>query len=246
MNQDQFAAALLDAKAPVPKGVVDPQGRPAGRRFDVYRNNVVVSLSKALAAAYPVIEKLVGPAFFGAMANVFVRANPPKSPLMIHYGADFPDWLASFPPAAKLPYLPDVARLERARRTVYHAADSSPLDPAMFGQISEEDLPHARLQFLAAMQIVSSPFPVFSIWQKNSLNPVLTLPNSGETVLISRPKGELEMRIISPETARFLTALHTKNLSGALAEMNESFDFGAALSGIFSAQLLTNISIDSH
>jgi len=244
MNQDHFAAALLNAKAPVPAGVVDPQGRPAGRRFDVYRNNVVVSLTKALAAAYPVVEKLVGVQFFGAMANVFVRSNPPKTPLMIHYGAEFPEWLASFPPAAKLPYLPDVARLERARRRVYHAADSQPANPIIIGQIAEDDLPRARLHFLAAMQIVSSPYPVFSIWNKNFINHDLKLPNTGEDILISRPLGELEMRVISPDIARFLTALHTDNLGEALSKMDAHFDFGAALSGILSAQILTNITND--
>ena len=244
MNQSQFAAALLNNKAPVPEGVVDPQGRPAGRRFDVYRNNVIVSLSKALAAAYPVVEKLVGPAFFGAMANVYVRANPPKTPLMIHYGAEFPDWVATFPPAASLPYLPDIARLERARRKTYHAADSQPADPALLGTLRDDELARARFHFLDAMHIVASPYPIFSIWKKNMDDPALILPKTGEIVLIARPVDDLEMRLITPQVATFLGHLLHTNLGDSLDKMDEDFDFASTLGGILSARLLTNITIN--
>ncbi|MEZ5722575.1 MAG: DNA-binding domain-containing protein [Paracoccaceae bacterium] len=70
--------------------MVDAAGRAAGKRFDVYRNNVVVSLSEALATGFPVVRKLVGEAFFSAMAGVFVRAHPPRSPVLTMYGEGFP------------------------------------------------------------------------------------------------------------------------------------------------------------
>jgi hypothetical protein len=103
--------AILDPGAPTPAGLADGAGRPATRRFAVYRNNVVASLSEALEVAFPAIAKLVGNGFFRAMAGIFVRAHPPRSPLMMLYGAEFPDFLATFAPVAHLPYLADVARL---------------------------------------------------------------------------------------------------------------------------------------
>ena len=93
----QFVPALLDPQSAVPEGLVDVEGRAAGKRFDVYRNNVVVSLSAAMAVGFPVIEKLVGAPFFSAMAGVFVRAHPPRSPVLAMYGAAFPEFLESFP-----------------------------------------------------------------------------------------------------------------------------------------------------
>ena len=45
--QDDFVAALLRPDADVPLGLSDPEGRPAGKRFNVYRNNVAVSLKDA-------------------------------------------------------------------------------------------------------------------------------------------------------------------------------------------------------
>ena len=44
--QATFATALLDARVPLPPGLIDAEGRPAHRRFDVYRNNVAVSYAK--------------------------------------------------------------------------------------------------------------------------------------------------------------------------------------------------------
>ena len=94
MNQSAFRAALLDPDRPVPPGVTDPEGRPAGSRFDVYRNNVTASLTEALRQAFPVIRKLVGEEFFTAMVIAHVRAHPPRSPMLMLYGADMPGFLA--------------------------------------------------------------------------------------------------------------------------------------------------------
>ena len=61
------------------------------------------------------------------MARAYALAEPPRSPVLMDYGAGFADFIAGFAPAASLPYLPDVARIERAWREAYHAADAEPL-----------------------------------------------------------------------------------------------------------------------
>ena len=81
-----FARALLDPEAEVPWGLTDPEGRPAPKRFSVYRNNVASSLTRALEAAFPTVRKLVGDEFFAAMAGVFLRAHPPQSRMLMLYG----------------------------------------------------------------------------------------------------------------------------------------------------------------
>ena len=100
----------------------------SARRFAVYRNNVMVTLSKALKSRFPAVDKIVGEEFFGAMARVFVSERPPRSPLLATYGDEFADFIATFEPASDLPYLADVARLEAARTRAYHSADAVPID----------------------------------------------------------------------------------------------------------------------
>ena len=127
--QAGFAAALLDPAAPVPAGIVGPGRRPAPRRFAVYRNNVVSALGNAVAGSFPAVKRIVGEDFFRAMARAYVLAEPPTSPVLLDYGTTFPDFIARFAPAASLPYLPDVARIERRWREAYHAEDAEPLSP---------------------------------------------------------------------------------------------------------------------
>ena len=59
MMQSAFAQALLDPEAAIPAGVIDPMGRPAPKRFAVYRNNVATGLGNVLEAAFPAVKSLV-------------------------------------------------------------------------------------------------------------------------------------------------------------------------------------------
>ena len=77
-------------------------GAPDARRFAVYRNNVAVGLIGALEARYPVSRRIAGDDLFRAMARTFVRAHKPRSPVMIAYGGEFPEFVAEYLAAAEL------------------------------------------------------------------------------------------------------------------------------------------------
>lgn len=112
--QRHFAEAVLAAEPLCPPGLMAWNGSDPARRFAV-RNNVMVSLIDALADSYPVTQDLVGEEFFRAMARLFVRTHPPRSPVLALYGAGLAEFIESFAPAAVLPYLADVARRDAAR-----------------------------------------------------------------------------------------------------------------------------------
>src|SRR6266852_4282928 len=166
-RQRGFAAALLDAALPMPEGLVGPDGEPDPKRFAVYRNNVVAGLTEALKDAFPAVHRIVGPEFFQALARAYVVIEPPRSPILLDYGAGFPDFIGEFEPAAGLPYLADVARIERAWAEAYHAPEASPIDPGVFMAIAPDQLPSVRLALHPSLRILRSQFPALTIWKMN-------------------------------------------------------------------------------
>jgi len=237
----EFVPALLDPEAAVPGGLVDAAGRVAGKRFDVYRNNVVVSLSEALAIGFPVIAKLVGEAFFKAMAGVFVRAHPPRSPVLAMYGDAFPGFLETFPPVAHLPYLADTARLEYALREAYHAADADPLDPA---RLQHARLVEARLTLAPATRLVISPYPVHAIWRANTEAGAPPASGGSEAVLVTRPDWDPKPVVVPPAAARFTAALLAGETFGAALEAaGDGLDLAALLTLLIDTKSMTDIEV---
>lgn len=150
----------------LPAGVTATDPAEAERRFAVYRNNVAHGLSRALAARFPVIERLVGAEFFAALARAYCAAHPPHSPQLFLWGDDFAAFLATFPPLRSLPYLPDVARLEWARGLAYHAADAAPAGPEALAAAAKA--PGAlHLRFHPSVQLLRARHAAVTIWAAN-------------------------------------------------------------------------------
>jgi hypothetical protein len=91
-----FAAALCDPAAPPPAATRGRCGAPDARRFAVYRNNVAVGLIGALEARYPVSRRMAGDTLFRDIARAFASARKPRSPVMIAYGGEFPEFIATY------------------------------------------------------------------------------------------------------------------------------------------------------
>ena len=90
-----FSSALLRPERETPSLIAGPKGKGAVKRYNVYRNNVTVSLIEALAAIFPAVRRITGEEFFRAMARFHIRETPPNSPLLFEYGRDFPAFIAA-------------------------------------------------------------------------------------------------------------------------------------------------------
>ncbi len=237
-----FARALLSG---------DPAARPAGldadtaHRFRVYRNNYYHGLGHTLGEAYPVVRQLVGEPFFLAVAHAFLWAYPPRTRSLALFGGAFPGFLDAFPPARSLPYLGDVARLERARLEALHAADQLPLGIGGWSQPPAEDL--ARMTFAphSALRIVESAYPVVALWrmhQPDAAPGPRRLEASPETALVTRPGPRVEIRTLSPAETAFARALAAGHEitrgDEAAREIEGQFDAGAAFAGLLAAGAL--------
>lgn len=239
-DQPTFAAALMDPAQPAPPNLQNPFGGPAGKRFDVYRNNVAVSLTEALETGFPTVRKLVGAEFFRAMAGVFLRANPPEDPRLMLYGAKFPGFLARFDPARHLTYLPDVGRLDLGLRQSYHAADATPFDTRGLDPSAVMAL---RPRLAPATLVLSSRFPVFSIWRANAEAHAPRPGTAPEDVLIARKGFDPAPHLLPPGGLTLARALKgrltlAEAMARTLADHPEA-DFAALLTLVFTSGALT-------
>lgn len=241
-QQREFVAALLDPQRPIPAGIVGPDGEASARRFGVYRNNVVAGLSHVLRDVFPAVQRLVGSEFFDAMARDFVRAHPPRSPILLAYGDDFPDFIAAFAPAASVPYLPDVARIEVAWRRAYHAQDATPLAADAFGAIPVHVLPNLRLILHPSLGIVRSAMPALTIWRMNVEDgepAAVDFEQEGEDALVLRPATLVEARALPPGGAEFIKALgdggSVLEAAQVAHDCDARFDLGANLTGLLAS-----------
>ena len=237
-QQAAFAAFLVGASDAPPEGLAD------AHRAQIYRNNVRLSLTGALAANFPVTAALVGPDYFAQAARQFLRTHLPSRPDMACYGESFAAFLADAPGMADYPYVPEVARLERAMIEALLAPAAETLMASDFAGVPEASF--AELRFVAhpSTRLVQSAFAIADIWQAHQTpHPPdlaeITL-DASQGVALTRPKSLVEWRALAPDDAGFLSAL----LSGAciaeaVADLPDSFDLTQALLGHLQAGVFT-------
>ena len=143
------------------------EGDPADARTRVYRQTFLANAQGALAAAYPVVRRLVGEAFFDEAATRYALAVPSTSGDLDERGARFAAFLAGYAPAAMVSCLPDVARLEWALHESARAADAPALDAAMLARVDPGTEGNLRLALHPSVRRIASPHPVLSIWEAN-------------------------------------------------------------------------------
>ena len=246
-------ALLHGADGAVPLLIDDAGGLGATRRLQVYRNNVFESLAEALAAVYPVVKKLVGESFFRQLARRYIRAHPSRSGSLLEFGAQLPDHLRGLDALAGLPYLGDVAALEWAYHTVYHAAEQPALELTALTALPAAQHLSLRLQLQPCARLVASPYPVLAIWQANQPGaaadaPPISLDDGGDHVLVVQRALALEFRRLGATEHRWLQALAngcTLAEATALAlDTDPAFDLGAALALHFHHGLFAGYSVD--
>jgi hypothetical protein len=244
VDQTTFRRALLDPEAQRPEGLGDGQGRDAGRRFDVYRNNVTVSLSEALETAFPTVAKLVGAQNFKRLAATFLRQHPPSSPLMMFYGDDMPTFLEAFEPTATIGYLPDIARLDLALRHSYHAADAQPFDPVTLQAIPPEQLMASTVTLAPATRLIRSKWPVHAIWAFNTVPGAPKPTMAAQDTLILRADLDPEPHLLPAGGGAFTDALLNGQTFGAAIEAATTEDATFDLSTMLALLIVNNALTD--
>jgi hypothetical protein len=197
-------------------------------RLSIYRNTFVVGVTKALGLTYPAIRRLVGNDFFDGAAGLFIADYPPRAAWLDNYGAEFPDFLRSFQPAATLAYLPDVGRLEWAVSRALHATDKEPLDLKRLEALSPEE--QARVRFVPhpSIALLRADYPADAIWRgvldgDDTALAAIDIDSGPVHLLVERRASGIEVLELDEAAWRFVVDLcDGRPLEEALAEANEA------------------------
>ncbi len=186
---------------------------PVMERIKVYHNNVVGSLSEALRATFPIVEKLVGEDFMKMMTSEFIFDNPPKKASLYQFGEGFDDFIKTYEPAKSLPYLSDIASFEWAINNAYYAHDDEALSANNLSQIPADDLENIELPLRLSANLIESDYPIleirdFCLNDGEGESPDLN-KKKNTRLLIIRPK--LEVDIIPLDADEFLTLTQLDN-----------------------------------
>ena len=230
--QRDFARGLLAADDPGATPWILGDAVTAADRAAVHRNTFVGVIVAAMRITYPVVERLVGAEFFEAAAQLFLQDHPPRSAYLNAYGAEFAAFLAAFPPAAALGYLPDVARLEWAVAGAATAEDAPPLDPAALASLPPEELEALRLVPHPSLRLVALATPADAIWraiasgQEDALGTIAIAGDPFTVVVHRSPNGVMLRRLTATELA-------------ATAALSLGSPIGTALAGAPEAEAMT-------
>lgn len=217
------------------QGIAAAICRPTLGALRVYRNTVISGQIQALRDNYPVVAALLGEEMFTAAAVDYAQDCPQRSPLLANYGTRFPDWIAEQVWAANLPYLADVAKVERLHLEAGFAADGDALEPQRLSLVGDWNRlrlrlhPAARFDWLAA--------PGFSIWQAHQAG----VPNqieidwTAEGVLFSRPGWSVQAMPIDRPAHRLLAGIRFGETVGASATASVKLYPDADIGGQFAS-----------
>jgi Putative DNA-binding domain len=237
-RQREFCEAVINPEVTIPAGLFGPGLAPSRKRFSVYRNNVVVGLIEALRASFPATSRIVGEEFFCAMARHYVMQQPPTSPVLLQYGNGFPGFIAQFGPAENLPYLADIARIERACSEAYHAPDQKALGADALSGLPSRRIADLCLVLHPSLRIVRSQFPSVTIWRMNVGDGVphqVDIELGGQNALVLRSSDIVEVHSISPGVAALVSSLtegNTLMMATEAASREAAFELSSTLAAL--------------
>jgi hypothetical protein len=194
-------------------------------RIAIYSNNAREGFLQALAATFPVIERLAGSDWFRQTGREYMRSHPSRSGNLHYVGERFASFLDDLLRGSDYAYFSDVARLEWAYQEVLIAADHPSFDIAALSSVQPDAYGALVFRVHPAARIVESRYPVLAIWKANqpyadgTLS--ISLDGGGARVLVIRREDHVELRELGTAEFALLAAL------GRGATLAEAFDHAA-------------------
>ena len=234
--QRGMTAAIADGDLASVAAHIVPSEIAPDARLAIYRNTHEFTLARALALAFPAVERIVGTEFFAGAARRFARANKPHGAWLDDYGASFPGYLARMTEAAFLAYLPDVARLEWSVNVALHAPDAGPIDLAAIAALDPADHPRVRFAPHPALSLLALDHPADAIWravlaEDDAALAAIDIAGAPVRLVVERTETGVDVTRLDEAAWRYLEDLAAGHTLGEAIAAHPAVDAPNALAG---------------
>ncbi len=189
---------------------IDVRNGNAAERLSIYVNGYPVRIEEALEEQFPAVAHIVGATAFAALARRYAATTPLRSYNLNHAGTELPQFLADDPLSARLPFLPDLARLEVEVARAFHAVTEPALDVTPLAAWTADRWEQARLRFQPWVAVVASAWPIRELWECRE-TPIeeidLAIDNCPDCVIVRRAGDAVMCDSLEPGEEVALTAL---------------------------------------
>jgi hypothetical protein len=132
-------------------------------RWAVYTHGYLARLIDALEGDYPALHRILGPEPFAALAERYLSQHPPRSFDLGHVGGSLSRFLRFDRLTVELPFLSDLAALERAIVEAFVAEDSDPVTWSDLQKLSGDRIADLRFRPCDGTRVIRSPWPLLDL-----------------------------------------------------------------------------------
>lgn len=136
-----------------------PQGPKAADRFKVYADAWSIRLEESLREDYSLLQAALGSKKWNQLVSSYIRLCPSTSFTLAHAGDRLPEFLEEHFHSIK-PWLPDLAKLERALYRLNATRDPVPWSPEELKLFSDHDAEKVYLRFQPGVQLLETSWNV--------------------------------------------------------------------------------------
>ncbi|WP_163133640.1 DNA-binding domain-containing protein [Agarivorans sp. Alg241-V36] len=218
--QQEFSDSLNQTNTSVEARLANNALSP-DESMQIYQNNYLLSLSEALSATYPTVQKLVGEDYFKFVAKSFILQHGHNQGDLNLFGHGFNQFLQQQDALAQLPYLADIAQLDwLIEQTAGQALPSQYFTVEALQSIPVEQLGDVVLHLAPHQSLLASQYPVFAIYQMVQQDQVEAIElDEQDFVLFSKqPNFEVQLEQISTVSYEFLSHCQQQRPLGELPQ----------------------------
>lgn len=142
----------------------------ATERVGVYQGMYVRRLHEVLREDFPKLAETLGDDFEDVAQSYLVR-HPSENPSVRHFGRHLAAFLETDSTSRVLPWLADLARLERARVDAFDAPGAEPVRAADLAAVAPEDWAALRFTPAPSLGLVDAAWAVHDVWSAPAERP---------------------------------------------------------------------------